>query len=313
MLPILHPKKLNNMNKLRYVITGLLIISSQFLYGQYGKAVLTHQPIYEAENLFFPHDHFEELDMNGLLDTAVSIVKEANYLAITNTSNNGFTGHEVKFTITDAFEITSVKYTEWTDVDDGSEITHSVEKVILSLNDNPFIKASLTGHYTLQIREDFLAGEILEEHGVNDTTTYKVFYGRFKIYSEQEKAKGREWVIDQNEIRMRIKDSLGIYQFPDEHATYKSGKDSLNIHLTQYEIDRSETEIEEMSHVTLYMVIDENGQVDPESMSIPDKMKSNILVERLRQDQKLLSNWNPAIYNGKRVKSDIYLPIRIKN
>lgn len=300
------------MNNLTNILIGFLILSSYSLFGQLGRAVISYQPIYEDENNFFPHDHFLTVDMNGLLDTAVSIQKTKQGIDIKNMYNDGFTGHSIQFRISPSLEIEDVKYQEWTDVIDGSEIRYTVEKAILSMNENPFKEELITGHYTLQIKAEYFAGKLLSKEGMKDTTTYRVFHGKFKLYSDTEKQKGRDWIIGQNEIRMGIKDSLDVYEYPDEYAQYKFGIDSLKVLLEQFEIDRSETNEKKKTYVTLEMVVDENGQVDPANMTILEPMKSTKLIENLRMNQDLKTNWHPAIHNGKPVKSKENVTIRIR-
>ena len=300
------------MNNLTNILIGFLILSSYSLFGQLGRAVISYQPIYEEENNFFPHDHFLTVDMDGLLDTAVFIQKIEQGMEIKNIYNDGFTGHSIEFQITPSLEIENVNYREWTDVIDGSEIKFHVEKAILSMNENPFDHNLIVGHYSLQIRRDYFAGELLTPEGVGDTTSYEVFHGKFKIYSDLEKKKGRDWIIDQHEIRMGIKDTLGIYEFPDEIAEYKFGLDSLKVLLQQFEIDRSETKEKRKAFITLKMVIDEYGQVDPATMTILEPMKSTDLIESLRMNQDLKTNWKPATHNGKPVKSKENVAIRIR-
>ena len=103
--------------------------------------------------------------MEGLLDTAVSINRSDSKVIIKNTFNDGYEGHEVRFSISSDLEIRNVQYQEWTDVSDGSKINYTVEKVILSMSVNPFESLVITGYYTLQIREDYVTGELLGEEG----------------------------------------------------------------------------------------------------------------------------------------------------
>jgi len=300
------------MNRLTNILIGLLIFTGTSVFGQLGQAIITYQPIYEQNNSYFPHDYLLKLDMDGLLDTAASIKINANNLIITNTFNDGFTGHQVQFTISPELEIISAIYDEWTDVIDGSESKFLVDKAILSFSDNPFEEKLITAHYTLQIRENYYAGKLLSKEGVNDTTTFRIFNGKFKFYSENEKLKGRDWILDQNEIKMGIKDSLGIYEMPDNYAEFKFGDDSLKAVLKEYEIDRAKTKVPKKSFITLQLIIDENGQVDLNTIKIWEPMKSLELIELVKKDSALMNNWYPAAYKGKPVKSEFNLPIRIK-
>jgi len=300
------------MNSLTHIILALLIFSGQSLFGQMGRAVVTHQYIYELDNSYFPHDYFVASDMAELLDTAVSILGDEQTLKITNTFNDGFTGHEVQFVLSSDLEITRVDYREWTDIIDGSKTDYTVDKVVLSMNENPFKSELISGHYTLQIREDYFSGEQLRKEGVTDTTTYRIFNGKFKVYSEKEKEKGREWIVDQNEIKMGIKDSLGIYKMPDNFAEFKFGSDSLKALLKEFEIDRTESTEKVKGFITIQMLLDENGRVDKESMTIREPMKSLKILHRLKTNKALMTEWYPATYKGKPVKSELNLPLKFK-
>ena len=300
------------MNSLTNTLIGLLIFSGTPAFGQLGQAIITYQPIYEEDNNFFPHDYFIEVDMDGLLDTAASMKIKDNKLFITNIFNDGFTGHEVQFTISADLKIINAEYNEWDDVFDGSESNFSVDKVILSFSDNPFEEKLITAHYTLQIQEDYHAGNLLNKKGVKDTTAYRMFHGKFKFYSENEKQKGRKWILDQNEIKIGIKDSLGIYEMPDNFAEFKFGNDSLETILKEYEIDRAKTEVPKKSFITLQLMIDKNGNVDLNRIKIREPMKSLEIIDLVKQDSTLMTNWLPATYEGRPVKSKVNLPIRIK-
>lgn len=300
------------MNSLTKILFGLLLLSFQSLFGQFGSAVLTGQFIYEADNTYFPHDYFVTQDMAELLDTAVSILGDEQTLKITNTFNDGFTGHEVEFVLSSDLEIIRVDYQEWTDMIDGSMTEYTVEKAVLSMNESPFKSELITGHYTLQIKEHYFAGEQLRQEGATDTTTYRIFNGKFKVYSEKEKEKGREWIVDQNEIKMGIKDSLGIYERPDNFAEFKFGSDSLKALLKEFEIDRTESTEKVKGFITIQMLLDENGRVDKDNMTIREPMKSLKILHRLKTNKALMTEWYPATYKGRPVKSELNLPLKIK-
>lgn len=299
------------MNRLIFFLIGMIFISNS-LCGQFGKAVISEQICYEETNIYFPHDFFIEELMGVMLDTAVSIHKINGDVIIKNNFNDGFVGYKVIFVLSSNLEIKDVKYMMSTDVIDGSTSKYTVEKVILSMNTNPFYNDFITGHYTLQIKEDYFAGDLLKFEGVKDTTSYFINNGKFKIYSDIEKKQGKDWVISQNEIAFNIKDSLGVYRFPDKFAQFKHGKDSLRVLLSNFEIDRSETELEKKVYVTLKILIDENGIVDSESMQILEPMKSDTLIGNLRKCEAFMSNWFPAQHNENKVKSRVNLIIFIK-
>jgi hypothetical protein len=295
------------------VLFFVLILSCNQESGFYGKAIVSpYHYVYEEDNIYFPHDYFIEKNLEGLLKNALTIDKIDNFIIITNKYNDGFSGHKIVFHIDENLDIEKVEYDDWNDIEDGSEIKYSVEKIILSISENPFTNNNLVGHYTLQIKEEYTVGELLENEGFKDTTTFRIFNGKFKFYTEREKLNGKEWVISQNEISLGIKESPDVYLSPDEFAEYKWGNDSIEQILTRYEIDRSKTEVENQDFITLIMIVDENGEVNSERMLIREKMKSNELLEDLKRDSKITSNWQSAIHNGRNVKSKVYLTIRIK-
>jgi hypothetical protein len=276
---------------------------------KYGKlVVLEHYFVYEIDDSYYPHDYFVEVDLQEWLDTSLFVEKRNNHLKIINKSLVG----RVEFTISKNLDILNVEYDGWNYIN-GYETQYTVEKVILSMNVNPFESDQITGHYTLQIRETFLAEKQLKEEGVNDIVTFSTFNGKFKVYSEQEKEKGRDWIISQNELLQGIKDSLDVYDFPHERARFSFGNDSLSNLLNQFEVKRSETTEEKRSDVFFEMIIDENGKVIPESIIVKSMKSSDELIRRLRSCKSLMFNWQSAIYENKPVKSKINLPIRIKD
>lgn len=304
------------MKTIVYIIIGVILFSCTSKKENFGKLlIIENQYYYENEDIYFPHDYFVEVDLqrwNGWLDTVLFLEKTKDHLIITNQFNDGLSGHEIKFTISKNLDITNIEYESWMDIINGEKSEYTVEKVIFYVNDNPFECSQITGFYTLQIREDvFYANKI--KYNANDTTFFRIFYGKFKVYSEKEKTNGRDWVISQNEMLLGIKDSLDVYYSPDKFAEFTLGDDALIQLLKQFEIERSETKEEKKKFVSLDMIIDENGKVIPESMVITEEMKSDELIHALKNCKPLLSNWEPAIFKDKPVKSIVNLPIKIKD
>jgi hypothetical protein len=188
-----------------------------------------------------------------------------------------------------------------------------IEKAIVSMNSNPFHNQLVAGRYSLQVREEYFAGEMLKSEGVSDTIVYRIFNGKFKLYSENEKSKGKDWIIDQNEIAYGIKDSSGIYSSPDEYAQFKLGADSLRKILESYSVYRSETDEDSRRFLFLMMEVNEKGLVNIDNMSFFKPVKSNTLLNKIKKDSVLMANWYPAVYKGRSVKSKVNLPILIKD
>jgi hypothetical protein len=309
----LNPDK---MKTILYIIIGIFLFSCTSKKENFGKLlIIENQYFYENDDIFSPHDYFVEVDMqrwNGWLDTALFLRKANNHLIIANQFNDGLSGHKIKFTISKNLDITNIEFESWTDVINGGKSKYTAEKVIFSVNTNPFECSLITGFYTLQIREDIFYTD-KAKYGANDTSIFYIFNGKFKVYSEKEKKNGRDWIISQNEILLGIKDSLDVYNSPDKFAEFTLGNDALIQILKQFEIERSKTIQEKKKFVSLEMVIDENGKVIPESMTIIEEMKSDELICTLKNCELLLFDWKPAIFKGKPVKSKVILQINIKD
>jgi len=296
-----------------YIISGFIFFSCTSKKENFGKIRIVEDfyPIYENDDSYIPHDYFEEVDLQryiGWPDTllALSLKRTNNHLIITNKGH----GHTIIFTISKNLDILNVEYRGY-DVFQEGESKSTVEKVIFYVNTNPFECSHIKGYYTLQIRDDiFFADKI--RYDDRDTTMFYVYNGKFKFYSEEEKKNGRDWVISQNEIMLGIKDSLDVFYSPDKFPEFALGDDALDQILKQFEIKRSETTIETRKFVEVRMVIDVTGKVIPESMTLED-MKSDELILKIKNCKPLLSNWKPAIYKDKPVKSKVNIPIKIKD
>lgn len=250
--------------------------------SEFGNAIITQfQPIYENEDDYFPHDFFITSDV---LKKPVEIRNSKDSLTIVNIYNSGFDGHRVLIQLTLDLKLLDVKYDEWHDVEDGSNTKYKVEKIILTLSADPFMDSLLTGYYSLQIRHDYEAWSILGNEGVQDTTYYSVFNGKFKLYSNEEIKKGKEWVIDQNELKYGIKDSLGIYCDVDKFAKFQLGDSVLNEILANLQLNRTQVDENLKSFVTLSFKVDESGEIDMEKVRIREGLNSNEVLTRMKKN-----------------------------
>lgn len=294
------------------LVLGVLLVLTQAVFGQLGNAVISYQREYEEKNNFFPHDHFMTTILDGLNDTTLSIKPIGAKLSITNKFSDGFSGHQINFVLSESLEILEARYVHGTDVIDGSESHRTVEKAILSFDKNPFENEFVTAHYTLQIKDQYVAGPLRQARGQKDTVTYEIFNGKFKVYSPEEIEKGKQWVIDQIDISRGTKDSTGLYIDAYTYAEFIPGREALEEILNGFELERSSTNVEKRNYVEFSMIVDESGRVNPESLTITDTMKTNELLEGLKSNQVLLSNWKPAVDRGEVVKSKVDLWVRIK-
>lgn len=278
--------------------------------SEFGKAIVAdyHQN-YENEDIYFPHDAFK---ISDVLENPLSIEYGPDLIIVKNVFNSGFGGHKVSIAISTDLQIDEVEYGEWSDVINGSETKYKVEKIILNLNKNPFTDSLVSGFYSLQIRNEFKAGDLLKSEGVSDTITYSVFHGKFKNYSKEEIQKGKEWVIDQSEIKYGIKDSSGIYFMPDSYAEFEPGDTTLKEILYKIEVNPGDVKEVNSSALILSFIVDENGEIDKNQLQFNENIKSEELLQEIKKIDVLFENWKPATYKNKNVKSEVFLPIRIK-
>lgn len=277
---------------------------------KFGKAIIADIfPVYENENTYFPHDYFLKSEY---LEHPIEVTKTDNELMISNIFSDGLSGHYVSFKIDKKFNITEVSFHDWTDMIDGSETNHKVEKVILSFNKNPFENQNFVGFYTLQIKHSYLAGKLLASEGVKDTTYYSFFNGKFKIYNEEERIKGEDWIIDQNEIKFGVKDSLGIYYSPDKFARFNLDENLLTKALENLKVKKGEINDTTRYFITLSFIVDENGSVDKDKIYIREINISEKMMQKIKDSKLIFENWKPAEYKGEKVKSEVNLRIRVE-
>ncbi len=278
--------------------------------SELGKAIISETiPVYENEDNYFPHDGFMKSD---LLEHPIEVTKSNKTITISNIFNDGFTGHQVNFKIDRELNITEASYRDWTDVIDGSETKHMVQKIILDLDKNPFTNQNFSGYYTLQIKHNFSAGKIFANEGIKDTTYYSTFNGKFKIYNKEELIKGKEWIINQNEIKDGIKDSLGIYSSPDKFAEFKLDESVLKKALNDLKIKKGEIQDSTRRSIILTFTVDENGLVDKDKIHIRGLEIPKNLMQKIKDSKLIFENWKPAEHKGETVKSDVNLRIQIE-
>jgi hypothetical protein len=295
---------------LAIVLMIILVFGCNDNNTKFGKAIITDIiPVYENANIYFPHDYFMKSDY---LEHPIEVTKTDNQIMISNIFNDGFSGHYVSFKIDKKFNIIGVSFHDWTDMLDGSETKHTIEKVILSFNNNPFENQNFIGFYTLQIKHNFFAGKLLASEGVKDTTYYSIFNGKFKIYNKEEMIKGEKWIIDQNEIKFGIKDSLGVYYSPDKFARFNHDENLLTKALDELKVKKGEINDTTRFFITLSFIVDENGSVDKDKIYIREIDISENLMQKIKNSKLIFENWNPAEYKGEKVKSEVNLRIRIE-
>lgn len=115
----------------------------------------------------------------------------------------------------------------------------------------------------------------------------------------------------QNEIKLGLKDSLNIYNSPDDFAEFVHGDEALKKLLSKYRVPRFETKLTHKVFISVNVIVDENGRINPDSMVILDDMNSDRILKLLKKDEVLLNDWIPGKRKGKAVKSRISLVVMV--
>ena len=103
-------------------------------------------------------------------------------MTIENEYNSGFAGEHITFFIQKDLSLQKVIYFSWTDNENGSTTTYTVEQPLVTFNLNPF-KYGVKGFqakYSFILKKDWNPGKLLSKEGQKPSTTYEKFYGKFK-------------------------------------------------------------------------------------------------------------------------------------
>jgi len=172
------------MKSLIYFLTIILLFACKKERTSFGKAILIDSPIYIEEiydslYAYFPYDNSWGSD---LYEKPVIIERLKNdEIKIINTFNDGLTGNRIEIIINSELDILDVNYEYWDDVIDGSTSEYTVEKIILTLDKNFIKENNYKGYYTIQIKNNYSAGEILSSEGVNDTIMRFLHHGKSRV------------------------------------------------------------------------------------------------------------------------------------
>ncbi len=131
------------------------------------------------------------------------------------------------------------------------------------------------------------------------------FKGKFKSFNEINKTSSDYlWALQQNKILNGIIDKNGVYLLPDKIASIKSDIKILTKKIKEMKVSKPK-------RLKAYLVIDENGKVEKESIRFLEYLDK----EFQKQVTKLLfefTEWYPACVNEKEVKSRIPIIIGIE-
>jgi hypothetical protein len=206
-------------------------------------------------------------------------------------------------------EILLVEYDEWSDIlMDGIEKKYFVEKVIMNFDKNPFENELVKSFYTLQVRTDYIYSDNFEYQDTGEDPWIMMFNGKFKVYSALEIEKGKEWTLDRVEIAAGYKDIFGVYRYVDEHAKFRNGEQSIINLISTLGISKRDFP-KDVHLIIVKLIVDEQGKVDPKSIRFERNEGDESILEKFRNSEPFLNDWKPAKFNGKPVKSAVYIPL----
>jgi hypothetical protein len=132
---------------------------------------------YENDSTSFP---FDRLPPSELCLRPVRTSKKGDLLTIENTANEGHSGIDVAITLNPKLRIMDAQFNRWNDMINGDKSEYKIEKIIFEVDKNPFLDSIIIGRYSLEIKEIVKTNKELRKLGINDTTLYSTFKGKFK-------------------------------------------------------------------------------------------------------------------------------------
>ena len=277
-------------------------------FGQYGIVIVEPLTLYEIDDGYLEHDHFVQ-EGNDMMDSALNLSLGDSTLVITNTSNTGFHGHQIKFTIDRKLEIVDVQYSSWTDdFISGAHHEQSVQNVILSLNDNPFKNEYVQGRYVIHARDDLIIDDKeLLDLGYSNESSHHTLKGKFKFYPDSLLKFTKRQILIRHHQEIGLSDSTGLYAISPFAAKFKMGSDSLQ------EILKSLTEGFDFTPsdfiVVAEIVVDNDGIVDREKIRFGDQFNTKEFRQIFLDTESIFHNWIPGIHDGMPVKSKAWLTL----
>lgn len=108
-----------------------------------------------------------------------------------------------------------------------------------------------------------------------------------------------------------IKEGTDVYYMPEEYPEYIFGQDSLKKLLKTIKIYRKEVDDSIRHYFVVRMIINEEGKVIQDSISVRGTVVDSAFYQRLFFEESLMIDWKPGMFNRKPVKTEINLPIWI--
>lgn len=146
----------------------------------YGKIQITNTSQFEVaqSSPLFTIPESTDSNLHGFGNILMIKKVNPNSIQIENTSNDGYSGQSITFTIDSTLTITSADYSNWTDTQDGSKEYYTIDQLSTKLSKNPFREGDekLEGEFEVKVTATRYPSEFYKfpfQHR-------KVFFGRFR-------------------------------------------------------------------------------------------------------------------------------------
>ncbi len=245
-----------------------------------NKDLTKHENKYQLngfDDYRMPEKKFSQFNINyGLI-----IEKKDKSIVITNKSSFKI----ISIEINEKLEIINTTYDELPYCYPTKQ-TFEVEGIFLSLSQNPFKNIDkLRGSYILNIK-------------YNDEYS-NTFIGKFKSYNGvSTKSEEYEWIERVFKMRNRIMDLNDVYIKPDKKAVLTTSKTELKEQLIKIKKEHQLVN----NRIACYFTIDEQGKVLSESFKFRN-LDNKVIIEKIKMFILEKTDWSPAIYENKKVKS----------
>ncbi|MGJ8551291.1 hypothetical protein [Winogradskyella wichelsiae] len=276
------------------ILVIILILIANFGFGQGKVTIGKNIKEYEIKDEYNRFDDVtsKQIGFNKLVIEFLS----DSLIVISNNYSTGFTGQTVTFKIDQELNIVKVSYNYYTDVI-NFPVKYKVVGIDLKLNQNPFSNLKeFRGLYVMQIQKFDLDGSLLQ--------TFE-FKGKFKTYKEiSENSVDYKWAKNQNKQFYGITNNDGIYFRPDKIASLKSDYKILINEIKKLKEKKPK-------RIKIFAIVNEKGKIEEQPIKILGQLNKDLenkIIKLLIE----LTEWYPGCVDGKEVKSQIPLIIKME-
>ncbi|WP_300488591.1 hypothetical protein [Flavobacterium sp.] len=120
-----------------FVLIGCQNEKHQTTYGKIRVTDTSHFEVAKTSPLFTIQESVDN-DFRDFGNILILKKINPNCIQIKNVSNDGYTGQSITFTIDSTLTIVTANYSHWTDAQDGSKESFTVDQLTAKLSKNPF-------------------------------------------------------------------------------------------------------------------------------------------------------------------------------